>query len=114
MRWILELPASNLDDAHKQAIEPSQEAAIAFTRAESRDNLRATVFLWITPLPDARCISGCAARRALAAAALSPPAMAVSTFLMAVRMRERRAVLRSVRRSIWRMRLRAEAVFAMG
>ena len=32
----------------------------ALTRAASRDNLRATVFLCITPLVIARCSSGCA------------------------------------------------------
>ena len=44
---------------------------------------------------------------------LVPPAIATSTFLMKVRMRDLRAWLRSVRRSVCRLRLRAEAVLAM-
>ena len=32
--------------------------AMALMREDSRDNLRETVFLWMTPLPAARCISG--------------------------------------------------------
>ena len=35
-----------------------QPAAIALIRADRRDSLRATVLAWITPLPEARCISG--------------------------------------------------------
>ena len=35
--------------------------AMAFTRFDRRDSFRATVLAWITPLPAARCISGCAA-----------------------------------------------------
>ena len=42
------------------------------TRFDRRDILRATVFLWSTPLPTPRCISGCAAFRATFAAAASP------------------------------------------
>jgi len=38
-----------------------QALANALIRADNLDNLRATVLAWITPLPDARCISGCAA-----------------------------------------------------
>ena len=36
----------------------------ALMRAERREILRDTVLSWITPLPAARCISGCAARSA--------------------------------------------------
>lgn len=71
--------------------------ANALMRADNRDSFRATVLAWMTPLPDARCISGCAARSAAAAADLSPPAIAASTFLTNVRMRDFRAELRAVR-----------------
>src|SRR3954465_12237079 len=83
-------------------------------RAESRDSLRATVLAWNTPLVAARCISGCAAFSASCACDLSPPAIACSTLRMKPRTRDFRARLRRVRFSVWRMRLRAEAVFAMG
>jgi hypothetical protein len=86
---------------------------IALIRADSRDNCRETVLRCATPLPTARCISGCAARNASVAASLFPPTIANSTFLMKVRMRDLRAWLRSVRRSDCRLRLRAEAVLAM-
>jgi hypothetical protein len=49
-------------------------------RAESRDSFRATVLRWNTPLVTARCSSGCAARNASCACALSPPEIACSTF----------------------------------
>ncbi len=91
----------------------AQALGSALIRAERRESLRATVLAWITPLPDARCISGCAARRASAAAVLSPLASAVSTFLTKVLMRDLRAWLRAVRVTVWRMRLRADAVLAM-
>lgn len=82
-------------------------------RADRRDSRRETVLRWVTPLIDARCISGCATLNASAATALSPPAIAVSTFFMKVFIRDIRALFRSVRRAVWRMRLRAEAVLAM-
>ena len=85
----------------------------AFIRADNRESLRDIVLLCATPLPAARCISGCAARNASPAACLSPPAMAASTFLTKVLMRDFRAWLRSVRRFVCRMRLRAEAVLAI-
>jgi hypothetical protein len=91
-----------------------QPLANALIRAESRESLRETVLLCVTPLLAARCISGCAARNASPAARLSPLAIAASTFLTKVRMRDLRAWLRSVRRSVCRWRLRAEAVLAMG
>src|ERR1051326_5622595 len=82
-------------------------------RADRRDSFRATVFACTTPLPDARCISGCAARSASLATCLSPLAIAVSTFFTNVRMRDFRAALRAVRTFVCLMRLRADAVFAM-
>src|SRR4051794_18294317 len=58
-------------------------------------------------------ISGSAAFNAAAAAALSPEAIASSTLRTVVRMRERRAVLMSVRRAMTRVALRAEDVLAI-
>jgi hypothetical protein len=74
-----------------------QAVANALIRADNRDSFRATVFAWITPFPDARCISGCASRKALVATDLSPLAIAISTFFTKVRMRDFRAALRAVR-----------------
>jgi hypothetical protein len=45
---------------------------------------------------------------------LSPAAIACSTFRRKVLTRDLRARLRAVRFSVWRMRFRAESVFAMG
>jgi hypothetical protein len=75
----------------------NQALGNALIRADNRDSLRPTVLAWITPLPDARCISGWAARSASAAAGLSPLAIAVSTFLTKVRIRDFRAWFRAVR-----------------
>src|SRR5947199_2275215 len=58
-------------------------------------------------------ISGSAALRAASAVVLSPEAIASSTLRTVVRMRERRAVLISVRRAITRAALRAEDVLAI-
>jgi hypothetical protein len=58
-------------------------------------------------------ISGAAAFSAAAAAGLSPEAIASSTLRTEVRMRERRAMLISVRRAITRVALRAEEVLAI-
>ena len=58
-------------------------------------------------------ISGAAAFSADAAAVLSPEAIAYSTLRTEVRMRERRAMLISVRRAITRVALRAEEVLAI-
>jgi hypothetical protein len=85
----------------------------AFTRAESRESLRETMFAFSTPLVTARCNSGCAARKAACAASLSPLATAASMFRMAVCTRDFRALLRAVRFAVCRMRLRADAMFAM-
>src|SRR6056297_2008509 len=58
----------------RRAAQPS-----ALTREARRDILRAAVFLWKTPLLTPRISSGCATRNALAAASLSPEAIASST-----------------------------------
>jgi hypothetical protein len=91
----------------------NQPAGSALMRAESRDSLRDTVLVWVTPFVAARCISGRASRSASPAASLLPLAIAASTFLMKVRIRDLRAALRAVRVFVCRMRLRAEAVLAM-
>lgn len=86
----------------------------AFTRADNRESLRATVRLWITPFEAARCNSGCAALKASAAAALSPDLMASSTFRRNVRTRDRRDLFTAVRRAILRTIFLADEVLAMG
>src|SRR5262249_56142110 len=83
------------------------------TPCASRDTLRFAALRWITPFCAARMISGSAAFNAAAAAALSPEAIASSTLRTEVRIRERRAVLMSVRRAITRVALRAEDVLAI-
>src|ERR1700744_1928806 len=90
-----------------------QDAGNALIRADKRDSLRATVLAWMTPLPFARCISGWATCSADCAAALSPLAIASSTFFTKVRIRAFRAWLRAVRVVVCRMRFRADAVFAI-
>src|SRR5690348_10140630 len=42
----------------------NQTLANALIRADNRESFRATVLEGMTPLPAARCISGCAARNA--------------------------------------------------
>ena len=83
--------------ANADRFDYHQALGKVFIRAERRDNLRAVLLACTTPLPDARCISGCAARSASLAADLSPLAIASSTFLTKVRMRDFRAWLRAVR-----------------
>src|SRR6478735_12377688 len=85
----------------------------AATRLLSRLILRATVFLWTTPRATPRASSGWAALSASAAAVLSPPAIAVSTFFTNERMRLMRAPLISARFSLRRMRFLACGVLAM-
>ena len=79
------------------AANAAQVAGKVLIRADRRESFRATVLAWITPLPEARCISGCAACNAAAAADLSPVAIATSTFLTKVLMRDFRAIFRAVR-----------------
>ena len=69
------------------------DQASAFTRADRRDILRATVFLCNTPFVTPRISSGWAARSAAAAASLSPEAIASSTLRRKVRMRKTLFVL---------------------
>ena len=85
----------------------------AFTRVARRDTFRDPVFLWITPAPTARMISGSAACSACSAAFRSPPSMASSTLRINVLIRDRRAVLTAVRRWIFRTIFFADRVFAI-
>ncbi len=82
-------------------------------RADSREILRADVFLWRTPFEAARMISGCASRRASDARALSPDVIASSTRRMNVLIRDRRAVFTAVRLAILRTIFLADFVFAI-
>mgnify|MGYP007017151598 CR=1 FL=1 len=82
-------------------------------RDDSRDNFRDMVCLPKTPFVTARWSSGCACLNAASAAPLSPDAIASSTLRRNVLMRERRALLTAVRRSILRTIFFAEDVFAM-
>src|SRR5579871_1198066 len=92
---------------------PSAQAPILAIRWVSRDTLRLAVFLWTTPARAARNSEGSAATRAAWAAALSPLAIAASTLRSAVRMREQRALLISVRRAILRVAFLADLVLAI-
>src|SRR5215469_14656976 len=65
------------------------------------------------PVRAARMRVGSAATRAAVAAALSPRAMASSTWRSEVRMRERRALFTSVRRAILRVAFLADLVLAI-
>jgi hypothetical protein len=71
------------------------------------------VFSCTLPLSAAIRIPGFATCNASTATDLLPCAIADSTFLTKVRMRDFRATLRAVRTLVWRMRFRADAVFAM-
>jgi len=74
---------------------------------------RAALFLWMMFLSATRSITLVAFCKTVAAAALSPVAMAVRTCLIAVRSMERRLELCLLRATDWRARLRAWAVFAI-
>src|SRR5262249_56440505 len=78
-----------------------------------REPLRLAVLLWITPFGAARMISGWATFSAASALLRSPAAIASSILPTALRRRERRALLISVRRAIWRVALRADDVLAI-
>src|SRR5690554_212691 len=96
------------------SVRGRDQALSALMRFDRRDILRATVFLCSTPLLTPRSSSGWAACSAVFAAPASPEAMASSTRRRKVRMRERRALLISNRRSFWRARFWDWGVLAMG
>jgi hypothetical protein len=79
----------------------------------SRDTLRLAVFLCTWPWRAARISAGSACFIASSALLRSPEAMASSTLRSELRIRDRRALLISVRRVILRSALRAEEVLAM-
>ena len=74
---------------------------------------RAAAFLWMIFLSAMESMTLVEARNWASAAALSPAATALRTFLMAVRRRERRLLLCAFSWTAWRARLRAYAMFAM-
>jgi hypothetical protein len=79
----------------------------------SRDTFRLADFLWMIPVRAARMSAGSAATRAACAAPLLPLLMASSTLRNELRMRERRALLTSVRRAILRVAFLADLVLAI-
>src|SRR5580704_1597896 len=79
-----------------------------------RETLRLALFLATTPFWAARMISGSAARSAASAAVLSPAVIASSTVRTKPRMRDRRALLITVRRAILRVAFLADDVLAIG
>ena len=82
-------------------------------RCASRDTLRLALFLCATPRCAARMITGSASLNAVNAALRSPAVIASSTLRTELRSSERRDLLISVRRAIFRVALRAEVVLAM-
>jgi hypothetical protein len=80
---------------------------------ESRETLRLAAFLCTTPYCAERMSAGSAACKAANALFWSPEAIASSTLRTIVRMRERRALLISVRRAILRAAFFAEEVLAI-
>ena len=84
----------------------------ARTRAFSLLLVRAALFLWIRPLLTMVSIFGTAALNKLAASSPLPWSTALSTALMAVRMRERSATLCWRRFSPWRARFADCLLFA--
>ena len=79
----------------------------------SRDTFRLADFLWMMPVRAARMSAGSAATRAACAATLLPLVIASSTLRSELRMRERRALLTSVRRAILRVAFLADLVLAI-
>lgn len=80
-------------NAPAQAGATRTQAPIALMAADRRDLARAALFLWTIFLSAMLSIVLWACLNTLAAAALSPPAMALRTALTAVRRRERSAEL---------------------
>src|SRR5918998_1022774 len=83
-------------------------------RLARRDTFREAVFACRMPFWAARIISGSAARRAAAASAWLPAAIASSTLRTKVRMRLRRERLIAVRFAILRVIFLADTVLAIG
>src|SRR5205814_10327376 len=83
------------------------------TRSVRRETLRLAALRWMMPFCAERIMMGSASLRAATALLRSPEASASSTLPTNVRSRERRALLTSVRRAIWRVALRADFVLAI-
>src|SRR5208282_1267281 len=86
--WLPGLDHQGAADPRRARQVAVQSLASALIREDRREIFRDTVLACATPLVAARCNSGCAARNAAAAAALSPPAIAVSTSFTNVRTRD--------------------------
>ena len=86
---------------------------MARTRLARRETLREAVLRWTIPFCAVRTMTGSASLKAARAAFLSPEAMASSTLRVELRMRLRRALFASVRRTVWRAAFFADLVLAM-
>ena len=86
---------------------------MACMRFDIREILRAAMLRWNTPRAAARIKFDSATRNASSADSLEPSLIAVSTRTRKLRARPRNLRLRSVRRLILRIILRADFVFAM-
>jgi hypothetical protein len=86
---------------------------MALTRFASLETFRLAVFLCMIPFCAVRASKGSAARNAASALARSPDLIASSTLRTSVFTRERRPLLTSVRRIIWRAAFFADDVLAM-
>src|SRR5579863_10157776 len=82
-------------------------------RCASRDTLRRAALRWTTPFWAPRMMAGSASAIAATAAVRSPEAIASSTLRTALRTRERRALLITVRRAICRAAFLADFVLAI-
>lgn len=105
---VRRLPQLTKLDCSQARLSPEIRYCKTLIRAANRDNFRDTVLRCITPFVVARCNSGWATWNADCAAALSPLAIAVSTFFTKVRMRLSRALLVAVRVSVCRRRFSAD------
>lgn len=83
-------------------------------RCVSRETVRRAALRCTMPFRAARMSAGSASAMAESARARSPAASASSTLRMAERIRERRDLLTTVRRAIWRVAFLADFVLAMG
>src|SRR5260370_23059557 len=110
--WPQKIKRRSLEQ-RSQSLKVETLQAIALIRAARRDTRRAAAFLVTMRLVAPRWISGCALRSAAAAAFLSPPLIASSTFLIEPRTRLRRAAFAAVPRSLSRARLAAHLWLAL-
>jgi hypothetical protein len=90
-----------------------QDLASAAIRCAKRDTLRCAALRCTTFFCAARMMTGSASAMAVRARARSPAVIASSTLRTAPRSRERRALLTTVRRTLWRAAFFADFVLAM-